>query len=87
MQRGDIWTIAGGPHYASKPRPVVVVQNDRFSGTESITICPFSSYNIQGTLFRVPVYPTGENGLLLPSWLEADKITTCLLYTSDAADE
>ena len=28
MRRGDIWTVSGGKDYASKPRPVVIVQDD-----------------------------------------------------------
>ncbi len=43
MKRGEIWTAAGGKDYAGKPRPVVIVQDDRFAGTDSITICAFTS--------------------------------------------
>jgi mRNA interferase MazF len=35
MKRGDIWTVAGGPGYAGKPRPVMVLQDNRFDATES----------------------------------------------------
>ncbi len=41
MKRGEIWTAAGGKDYAGKPRPVVIVQDDRFDAIESITVCPF----------------------------------------------
>jgi mRNA interferase MazF len=41
MKRGDIWTVAGGPGYAGNPRPVMVLQDNRFDATESITVCPF----------------------------------------------
>ena len=30
MKRGELWTAAGGRHYAGKPRPVLLVQDDRF---------------------------------------------------------
>ena len=33
MRRGEVWTAAGGPGYAGKPRPVVVIQDDRFDAT------------------------------------------------------
>ncbi|MDN5794794.1 MAG: type II toxin-antitoxin system PemK/MazF family toxin [Intrasporangium sp.] len=33
MRRGQLWTATGGKHYASKPRPVLVVQDDRFDAT------------------------------------------------------
>jgi len=31
VKRGEIWTMAGGPGDASKPRPVVIVQDDAFT--------------------------------------------------------
>ena len=34
MRRGDIWTVSGGKDYAGKPRPVVIVQDDSFDGTD-----------------------------------------------------
>ena len=43
MRRGDIWTVAGGKDYAGKARPVVILQDDSFDGTESITICAFTT--------------------------------------------
>ena len=39
MKRGEIWTMAGGPGYASKPRPVVIVQDDAFTARDSIVVC------------------------------------------------
>ena len=42
MKRGEIWTMAGGSGYASKPRPVVIVQDDaliaRLQGWEGTQI-------------------------------------------------
>jgi mRNA-degrading endonuclease toxin of MazEF toxin-antitoxin module len=38
VKRGEVWTAAGGRDYAGKPRPVVVVQDDRFDATGSITV-------------------------------------------------
>ena len=43
VKRGEVWTASGGADYAGKPRPVVVVQDDRFDGTASITICAFTT--------------------------------------------
>jgi mRNA interferase MazF len=76
MRRGDIWTIAGGPGYAGKPRPVVVLQDDRFDATDSITICPFTTTDTDAPLFRLPITPDERNGLRLACRLMADKITT-----------
>ena len=33
MIRGEICTAAGGTDYAGKPRPVIIVQDDRFDAT------------------------------------------------------
>ena len=63
MRRGDIWTVAGGKDYAGKPRPVVVVQDDSFDATDSITICAFTTDETDAPLFRLPVEPNERNGL------------------------
>ena len=76
MKRGEIWTVAGGKDYAGKPRPVVVVQDDRFDATDSITICAFTTDPTDAPLFRLPVEPNGRNGLRSPPRLMVDKITT-----------
>jgi mRNA interferase MazF len=68
--------VAGGPDYAGKPRPVVILQDDRFSGTLSITICPFTSNPTPAPLFRLPIAPSERNGLTAYSSLMVDKIMT-----------
>jgi len=42
MRRGELWTAAAGAGYAGKPRPVAIVQDDRFDLTDSVTICPLT---------------------------------------------
>ena len=76
MKRGDIWTVAGGPGYAGKARPVTVLQENRFDATESITICPFTGDPTAAELFRIPIEPTPANGLKSLSRLMVDKIAT-----------
>src|SRR5215470_5008315 len=76
MRRGDIWTVAGGRNYAGKPRPVVIIQDDGFDATDSITICAFTTDETEAPLFRLPIEPTGRNGLRTACRLMADKITT-----------
>ncbi len=76
MRRGDIWTVAGGKDYAGKARPVVIVQDDSFDGTESITICAFTTDDTDAPLFRLPVEPNERNGLHVPCRLMVDKVTT-----------
>jgi mRNA interferase MazF len=76
VRRGEIWTVAGGPDYAGKPRPVVVVQDDRFDATNSVTVCPFTTDTTPAPLFRIVVEPSSANGLRSASRLMVDKLTT-----------
>jgi mRNA interferase MazF len=76
MRRGDIWTVAGGKDYAGKARPVVIVQDDSFDETDSVTICAFTTDETDAPLFRLPVEPNERNGLRLPCRLMVDKVTT-----------
>ena len=76
MRRGDIWTVAGGKGYAGKPRPVVVVQDDSFDATDSITVCAFTTDETEAPLFRLAVEPNGRNGLHAACRLMVDKIAT-----------
>ena len=75
MKRGEIWTVAGGKDYTGKPRPAAIVQDDRFDGTKSITICPFTANPAEAPLFRLIVQPDVENGLRAGCRLMVDKIT------------
>jgi mRNA interferase MazF len=76
LKRGDIWTVSGRKDYAGKPRPAVILQDDRFDATESVTICPLTTDSTDAPLFRLPIEPTDQNGLRSPSQLMVDKITT-----------
>jgi mRNA interferase MazF len=76
MKRGEIWTIAGGGDYAGKPRPAVIVQDDSFDATASITVCAFTTDPTEAPLFRIPIKPSDRNGLRTPSRLMVDKLTT-----------
>ena len=76
MKRGDVWTVSGGPDYAGKPRPAVIVQDDAFDATASITICPFTTHVAAAPLLRLNIEPSPENGLRAASQLMIDKITT-----------
>lgn len=75
MKRSEVWTVSGGG-YAGKPRPAVVIQDDRFDATASITICVFTTDESDAPLFRLPIPPGERNGLRSASWLMVDKITT-----------
>lgn len=75
MRRGYIVTVAGGV-YANKPRPALIVQDDRFDATESLTVCPFTTTEVDAPLLRVPVTADEQNGLDQDSFLMVDKVTT-----------
>ena len=75
MRRGDIVTVAGAV-YANKPRPALVIQDDRFDATDSVTVCPFTTTGVDAPLLRVPVAGDEANGLGRDSFLMVDKITT-----------
>lgn len=76
MKRGEIWTAGGGSGYAGKPRPVVVVQDDRFDATESVTVCAFTTDPTEAPLIRLAIEPAPLNGLREKSSLMVDKLTT-----------
>jgi mRNA interferase MazF len=82
MKRGEIWTVAQiwtvgrGQDYAGKPRPAVIVQDDRFDGTASVTLCAFTTDATEAPLFRLAVEPSAGNGLSIVSRLMVDKLTT-----------
>jgi mRNA interferase MazF len=76
VKRGEVWTVSGSQDYAGKPRPVVIVQDDGFDATDSITVCAFTTDPTEAPLFRLAIEPDERNGLRAPSRLMVDKITT-----------
>jgi mRNA interferase MazF len=76
LKRGEVWTVAGGGDYVDKPRPVVILQDDRFDMTESITVCAFTTDPTDAPLFRLVIEPSAGNGLRAACRLMVDKITT-----------
>ena len=76
MRRGEIWTASGGNDYAGKPRPVVIVQDDVFDATASVTVCALTTDSTDAPLFRLPVEPNEGNGLRAACRMMVDKITT-----------
>lgn len=65
-----------GNGYAGRPRPAVIVQDDRFDATESVTVCVLTTDPTEAPLFRLAVAPDAQNGLRTTSRLMVDKITT-----------
>ncbi|MGB7283215.1 MAG: type II toxin-antitoxin system PemK/MazF family toxin [Candidatus Acidiferrum sp.] len=76
MKRGEVWTVAGGADYSGKPRPVVILQDDRFDRTDSVTVCAFTTDPTEAPLFRLLIKPSESNGLRAECRLMVDKVTT-----------
>lgn len=76
MRRGDICVAAARGSYTGKPRPVVIVQDDRFDATGSVTVCPLTTNPVQAPLTRIAVEPTSTTGIEQPSKIMIDKVTT-----------
>jgi mRNA interferase MazF len=54
----------------------VIIQDDRFDATDSVTICGFTRDSTDALLFRLPVDLSVTNGLLETSRIMVDKVTT-----------
>ena len=80
MRRGEIWTFAGGAAYHGKPRPAVIVQDDVFDQTASVTVCGFTSDPTDAPLLRIRVDPSATNGLSDTSRLMIDKVSGNVAY-------
>ncbi len=76
MKRGEIWIAAAGSGYVGKPRPVVILQDDRFDATTSVTVCAMTTDPTDAPLIRLVIEPDDTNQLRERSRLMVDKITT-----------
>ncbi len=67
-----------GDIYAAKPRPAVIVQDDLFDATSSVTVAPMTSMLLDAPLIRIRV--SGGDGRLSgldhDSDVMIDKLTT-----------
>ena len=75
MKRGEVWTVSA-TGYAGKPRPAVIVQDDRFDATASVTVCVFTTDETEAPLFRLLIFPSERNGLRTSSRLMVDRLVT-----------
>ncbi|WP_343572093.1 type II toxin-antitoxin system PemK/MazF family toxin [Mycobacterium sp.] len=76
MRRGDIHIAAARGAYSGKPRPVIILQDNRFDATASITVCPLTTDPVDAPLTRIAVAPTAMTGIEQPSHIMVDKVTT-----------
>ena len=75
MKRGEIRLVAGGVN-ASKPRPAIILQDDLFDATDSVTVCPMTTTVVDAPLMRVPIPADEQSGIHQPSAVMVDKVTT-----------
>lgn len=75
MRRGELWTVAGGID-ASKLRPALILQEDVFANTDSVTVAPLTSNLIDAPLLRVRIGADEVSGLEHESQAMIDKLTT-----------
>lgn len=75
MRRGDIATVAPPREYG-KPRPVLIIQSDAASAAPNIIYIPITSDLLRVPELRVPIAPSPENGLRLPSEIMVDIVQT-----------
>jgi len=76
VNRGEIWTASTGSGYVGKPRPVVIVQDDRFDATASVTVCAFTTDPTDAPLIRLLIEADAVTGIRESSRLMVDKVTT-----------
>ncbi|MDR1113598.1 MAG: type II toxin-antitoxin system PemK/MazF family toxin [Candidatus Margulisbacteria bacterium] len=75
MKRGEIWTLKDS-NYASKARPVVIVQASFENDFDSVVLCLLTSFESSNIPTRVKIDPSSENGLKKTSYVMTEKIVT-----------
>ena len=75
MRRGELWTVAGGV-YAAKPQPAVIVQDDVFELTTSVTVVPLTTTLTDAPFLRLRIPSDAIAGLAQDSDVMVDKMTT-----------
>ena len=75
MLRGEVWTMRD-KGYASKARPVIVIQSNSIDSFDSVILCLLTSFESEDASTRVELEPSQRNGLERRSYALADKIVT-----------
>jgi mRNA interferase MazF len=78
--RGEIW-IARADLYATKVRPVLLLQSDDYDTYGSVITCLFTTFKSDNDRARVRIEPDEDNGLNEASYVMVDKI-----FSFDKAD-
>jgi mRNA interferase MazF len=75
MKRGEIWTLRD-EEYASKARPVIIVQSDTDEFFNSVILCLFTTFESSHIPTRVHIIPDQTNGLKKDSFVMTEKLIT-----------
>ena len=75
MRRGELWTLRDN-NYASKTRPVIIVQADPDDDFDSVILCLFTTFESEDIFTRVRIEPTAEDRLKNVSFVMTEKIVT-----------
>jgi mRNA interferase MazF len=59
-----------------KPRPALIVQSDQLQASTHVAVLLLTSFHVDAPLMRIAVQATAETGLLIPSYIMLDRITT-----------
>lgn len=76
VSRGDL-AIAAAPGDYGKPRPVLILQSDKFHETASVIVALITTdQRPSAALFRKAILPSDQNGLREASDVMLDKLVT-----------
>lgn len=75
LRRGDLVTVVTSGDYG-KPRPALVVQDDRYAVHPSLTVLPLTSELHDMPALRITLEPGPTTGLRQRSQVMVDKVTT-----------
>ncbi len=67
--------MGAGKDHLTKPRPVIIIQDNRFDATDSITVIPTTTTRLDAPLIRIRIDP-GVSGLVETSYVMIDKVST-----------
>lgn len=75
MRRGEVWTLRDNS-YASKARPVIIIQDESVATFDSVILCLLTTFDSEHLKTRVSIEPSEINGLERRSYAMTDKIVT-----------
>jgi mRNA interferase MazF len=75
VTRGDLTTVVISGEYG-KPRPALIIQDNRFADVPSITVLLLTSQLTDAPLLRISVEANDTTGLERPSHVMIDKTMT-----------